>query len=231
MMRPIKALLIVLLQSVSIVFAQHHTDVRPAIEISVKDYGMEAFLFTRSSGSISLTGTCQMTADGAVVQTNLVRIAGPSTSRRIDEMLNNLSETYPHVVWSRSDDGLLHLRDGRSMGSILRTQFKKIEIDHAVSLRDALRQVMLSPEFKTAAKNDRLLLPPSLDYVLNTNEEIDHLRADPKAYRFTHTYREVTLEGLLDSIVQEFPGVWIYCECPERFSILAVPTGGHQSKR
>ena len=225
-MRYVVTLFLAFWASTSVMPAQNQANSRPSVGITVKEFSAEAFLYTRSSGSIVVSGTCRTTPIGETVETDTIRASEPSSSKKIDETFDDLSKASRHVTWSRSSDGLLHVKDDRAMATILTLVVKRIEINDAVSVRDALQQVLSSPELKAfTSKNHIVPLPIDLSYTVSMNDEVDHLKGRTDAHKYTHMYSDVTLEEVLNSIVRAFPGVWIYSECPGGISIIADPTG------
>jgi hypothetical protein len=188
---------------------------------SVESYALESFFNTATSGSIILSGSCGKKRPlGDDILTEAVELPTPDRYRRIDDALTVVSDLSAHYVWSREDDGLVQLRDNRASAAILRLKLERVELTNAVTLEDAVEQVLAAPGIKGFLHRNHIDMVPVFTGATFWNQHVaDSLKKAPSAPKYSRTWTNLTLEEALDRTVRVFPGVWVYAECPGRISV------------
>jgi hypothetical protein len=219
------ALFLVLFGSISGCMAEEAPTPR-TVQIDVQDYALRVLLYSRTSGSLVLSGKCAQTEHGDGVSTEKMDIQAPDLQTNQDKSLLRLSQAYPAVTWSRQRNGTIEIRDNRASAAILRLPIHQFELKDAVSLEDALRKLLLAPEIKRFLSRTHTEMPPVVSSSTFSNEEADRrLSQSPTAPKYSEKLTDLTFGEALDSLVQVFPGVWIYSECPGRITITTYPVG------
>jgi hypothetical protein len=197
-----------------------------AVQISVQDYAVRTFLYSRTSGSLILTGKCVQSPYGDAVSTDELKIQAPDLQTNQNNSLTRLMQAYPAVTWSRQGNGMVQIRDNRALAAILELPIQRFELKDAVSLEDALRKLLLAPEVKEFLTRTHMQMPAVVSSSTFSNEEVDRkLSQSSTAPKYSRIITDVTFGEALDSLIRVFPGVWIYNECPGRITITANPTG------
>jgi hypothetical protein len=196
------------------------------VQISVQDYAVRTFLYSRTSGSLILTGKCVQSPYGDAVSTDELKIQAPVLQSNQDSSLTRLEQAYPFIKWSRQKNGIVGIRDSRASAAILNLPIHRFELKDAVSLRDALSKLLQAPEIEEFLRRTHTQMPIVVTGSTFSNEDRDgQLSRTPTAPKYSRVITKVTFGEALDSLIRVFPGVWIYNECPGRITITANPTG------
>jgi hypothetical protein len=195
-------------------------------ETRVESYVASAFFRTRTSGSLILTGRCDQTFEGQVVNTEPIFAPNPDSFVHVDDALDALSQIAPHLVWQKQANGLIRVKDNRVDASLLTLRLQKVELVDAVDLNDAVKKFLMNRELRTYLHRRHIELATVYNGSFKSNQNASHaLSNSPNAEKFSKALSDVTVADLLDYIVRVFPGLWTYSECPGRITITADPTG------
>lgn len=195
-------------------------------ETRVESYVVSALFQTRTSGSLVLAGKCAQTFEGDVVDTQPIFAPDPDSFTRVDDALNALSESAPNFVWKKQANGLFEIRDQRAEAPVLALRLKNVELVDMVDLNDAVSKLLLNRDLRVYLHRRHIVLATVHNESLKSNQNASRaLSESADAKRFSKTFSDVTVADALDYIVQIFPGLWTYSECPGRITITADPTG------
>lgn len=195
-------------------------------ETRVESYVASAFFRARASGSLILTGKCAETFEGQVVDTEPIFAPDPDSFAQVDNALDALSQMAPQLVWQKQANGLIMIRDKRVEASLLALRLRKVELQNAVDLNDAVEKFLMNRELRAYLHRRHIELATVYNESFKSNQNAsDALSNSPNAKRLSKTLSDVTVADALDYIVRIFPGLWTYSECPGRITITADPTG------
>jgi CBS domain-containing protein len=172
---------------------------------NVENLVSEMFFLTRSSGSLTLHGTCQDTQQGRVVvsESILQPPKGPFTN--LDQAMTMLSRVVSHLSWSRDAEGLVRVSDDRVIGDVLRVRLKRLHFAPATSPEYAIQDFMAAPEVRSYLKENGVQ-----GEVFMSNIQPASTKGLPE---FSGDVHNVTVAQALDGVMKFFPGLWIYSEC------------------
>ena len=121
--------------------------------------------------------------------------------------------------------GLLQIVDDRANGALLNLRLNKAEVRDVIVLSDAVDALLSAPEIRSYLHREHIQLEDviSSSYFWDKSPEQQSLRAalNPK---YSVTFSNVTVREALNTLLLEFPGVWIYSECPGQVSVVAYST-------
>lgn len=200
---------------------------------TIEGFSVDSFLDAAAIGSLTLSGECQsISYFGDPVFTGFIDQPPSTPIKNQEDALNFLSHVQPHISWARQTNGSVQVLDDRAKSVILDLKLKRIEIINAVDGTEAVNQLMATKEI-----NDFLVQHHIQWLKAFSQSEIfgGHLKKESSlSPNHSLTIDNVTVREALDRIIQDFPGVWIYSECPGRISLKAtatrIPAFWHQSE-
>lgn len=183
---------------------------------TIENFTISWFVDAGASGSEILEGNCQRSDVGL--------FDFPSFHNG-EDALNYLTVVQPHLSWSQGKGGLLQIVDDRANGALLNLRLNKAEVRDVIVLSDAVDALLSAPEIRSYLHREHIQLEDviSSSYFWDKSPEQQSLRAalNPK---YSVTFSNVTVREALNTLLLEFPGVWIYSECPGQVSVVAYST-------
>lgn len=170
---------------------------------TVENFVQEMFFLTHSSGSVTLSGTCEVTQQGSIVVSDPLSNPPQGPFQNLGEAMTAVSQLDPHLSWTRDKEGLMRVNDNRVTGSVLKIHLKRVHFNRAADPNEAIRIVLSAPEVREYLKQNHIEQGTVFVMPMNS-KDVPKLSGD---------LRNVTVEQALDRIVKFFPGLWIYSEC------------------
>jgi hypothetical protein len=190
---------------------------------TIEGYAVESFVKAGTSGSLILVGACQTQSEGDPIFAGFIFDPPPKTTLTLDQSLNFIAMVQPHLAWSREENGLVRVRDDRAIGSILDLHIKRVEISDASNVSEAVNTILSLNEVQAYLLEHKAQLVPVLSSEDVFGKGVTS-QSPPPQKRSSIVIENVSLKDVLDRIIQNFPGVWIYSECSGRITIKAFAT-------
>jgi hypothetical protein len=180
---------------------------------------MEVLSNAGTSASLQYRGACdkEHTARFDLPQ---LRVPGPTGGDPLTALTEIFKDDTEMQV-TRGANGIIRLRETQVSDDLLairiqRVAFKDDEIfpptDDRFDQRDAMHAVLLRTPEVTAFMNEHGIARRFAFEQAGGSRQIP----SPKSPRLADTLTNVTLSQALDNVLQTFPGLWIYEECPSR---------------
>jgi hypothetical protein len=172
---------------------------------TVENFVEEMFFITKTSGSLTLSGTCKATEVEKDIVPDALSQPPQGPFNDLGEAITAISRSNPHLTWVREASGLLRVRDDRVSNDVLRIRLQRVHFRNDANANDAIVDALSAPEVQAYFKMNRIedsampigLIPTST-------------KGSP---RLSGEVRDLTLGEALDYIMHYFPGLWIYSEC------------------
>jgi hypothetical protein len=185
--------------------AQEFRPLSKGTPTSVENFVQEMFFITKSSGSLTLSGTCKATNVDKDVVGDALPHPPQGPFQNLSDAMTALSQIDPHLSWIRDAGGLLRVSDDRVSDDVLRIRLQRVHFRGAVDANEAIREVLSAPEVRSYFKENHIedgtvfnsLMPMS-------TKGLPRLSGD---------LQNVTVAEALDRVIRFFPGLWIYSEC------------------
>jgi len=175
---------------------------------------MTALSSAHASGSLEYRGRCDTRFDFPHLRP-VDKVAGDAVAA-----LREIFADDPDMRVTRDADGIIRMAEAGVPDDLLavriqRIAFKDDEIypprDVRFDPRDAMWTVLFQPEVAAFMKGHGIARP--FDF-----EDASGRRAipSPEPPHLAENLRDVTLSQALDNVLQTFPGLWIYENCPNK---------------
>lgn len=173
---------------------------------TVENFVEELFFLTRSSGSLTLKGTCKATNVTNDVASDELPRPPQGPFQNLGVALTAVSQLDPHLSWSREADDFVQIRDNRVQNDVLRIRLQRIHFSQVRDSNAAIRIVLDAPEVQAYYQQNHIERATPYNAIYRTPKGFPTLSED---------MHNVTVEEALDRIVRFFPGLWIYSECED----------------
>jgi len=172
---------------------------------AVENYADRQFLDFRASGSIALSGTCNVALPGDSFVTEKI-IPPDARLKDLGKALNFLALMNPHYSWARSQNGFVQLRDDRVNDNLLAVRLDYFVIWGDIGPDEAVNELMSAPEAKSFMRTNAIERGMTF-----TGSDFDnHWMGSP---RNSVPLKNASVEETLNQIVTLYPRFWIYNEC------------------
>ncbi len=172
---------------------------------TVENFVGEMFYLTKSSGSMTLGGTCEGTSADNVVASDALTFPPKGPFNNLGEALTAVSQIDSHIAWANDANGLTRVQDARVSNGVLGLRLRRVHFGGEVDASSAIQVVMSAPEVREHFKENNIEDgAPTIGLMSGSTKGMPKLTGD---------LLDVTVAEALDHIVRFFPGLWIYKEC------------------
>jgi len=172
-----------------------------------------------ASASLEYWGRC----DSTLPDFPVVRTPSGGASSAVDALREVFADD-PNMEVTQEPGGKIRMVEADVPQDLLNVRISHIsfkvnyeDTDALYVPRDALRAIMLAPEIETYMKAHDIGPPSDFESITGGRSE-----PSPKLPHISGNLDNVTLSEALDRVLQTFPGLWIYENCPSKKRTRAV---------